>query len=82
MCERARSLSQVTATETAPPLPQLLTTGEVCERLKIGRTKFYTLRKRLEQAGHPVRDAGLGPRCVRWPASVLPELLEALTAES
>ena len=57
----------------------MLTTAEVCERLKISRTKFYTLRKRLEQAGRPLHPVPLGIHTLRWPESDLAALLEALT---
>ena len=60
----------------------MLTTAEVCDRLKIGRTKFYTLRKRLEQDGHPVHPVRLGRSTLRWPPDALAALVEAFTAQS
>lgn len=80
-CERSRYCVRVTATETAEPVPRLYTTAEVCERLQIGRTKFYTLRKQLEQAGRPVCPVRLGYKSLRWPESELAALIEAFTAQ-
>ena len=56
----------MTDTEAAGVSIRLLTTAEVREQLGIGRTKFWEIRKQLEDAGTPLRPVRIGHRTLRW----------------
>lgn len=68
----------MTAPETASPPLQMLTTEELCARLKIGRTKFYVLRRKLRAEGRDLEPVRFGIHSLRWPEADLPVLIEAL----
>ena len=67
----------MTATETEGRAP-LLTTAEVCERMRISRDTFYVLRKQLAEEGRPLRPARIGSRTLRWSEADIDALIEAL----
>lgn len=70
----------MTATETIPE--RFYTTAEVLARLKISRDKFYKIRKRFAEEGHPLEVLKLGHHTLRWPEATLDALFEALREPS